>query len=63
MEPVVVHAGIECGCFLQQVPSLDAIAIGPDCQFMHAPTERLNVASTQRSWRLLTTLLQELASV
>ncbi len=61
MKAIVVHAGIECGCFLRQVPELDAISIGPDCESFHSPQERMSVSSAKRVWRLLKELLKNLA--
>lgn len=61
LEPKAVHAGLECGCFLQKVPELDAIALGPDCQQFHSPQERMCISSAKRSWKLLQALLETLA--
>ncbi|MGN1377425.1 MAG: beta-Ala-His dipeptidase [Dorea sp.] len=63
MEAHVVHAGIECGCFLQKIPELDAISIGLDCQHFHSPQERMNIPSSKRCWKLVQTLLENLTTV
>ncbi len=60
LQPTVVHAGIECGCFLAARPELDAIAIGPDCEYFHSPQERMNIVSAQEEWQFLRELLAQL---
>ena len=60
LKPVVVHAGIEWGFFLQAKPDLDAISIGPTAQYFHSPKERLQVSSTLREWMFLKELLERM---
>lgn len=60
LKPVVVHAGIECGFFLQAKPELDAISIGPTAQYFHSPKERLQISSTLREWMFLKELLERM---
>ena len=54
-EPVVraIHAGLECGLFLDKYPGLDMISFGPTLRGVHAPGERLDIASLDRFVRLL----------
>lgn len=54
-EPVVraIHAGLECGLFLDIYPDLDMISFGPTLRGVHAPGERLDLASLDRFVRLL----------
>ena len=54
-EPVVraIHAGLECGLFLDKYPDLDMISFGPTLRGVHAPGERLDLASLDRFTRLL----------
>ncbi len=58
-EPLVraMHAGLECGLFLESYPHLDMISFGPTMQGVHSPEERLNIASVARFWELLCRLL------
>ena len=60
--PVVeaIHAGLECGLFSGKLPGLDAVSFGPDMQDIHTTRERLNVASTARTWKYLLAVLAEL---
>lgn len=61
-EPVVeaIHAGLECGFFCDKIPGLDAVSFGPDMQDIHTPRERLNIASTARTYAYLCAILKEL---
>ena len=46
-EPIVkaIHAGLECGLFLEKFPGLDMISFGPTLKGVHAPGERMNLKS------------------
>ncbi len=61
-EPVVgaFHAGLECGVIADRVGEMDMISFGPEMAGVHTPEERINVASTERTWRLLVALLEAL---
>jgi len=61
-EPVVraIHAGLECGMFLDIYPYLDMISFGPTLRGVHAPGERLEVASVEKFWTLLTNVLSKI---
>ncbi len=54
-----IHAGLECGLFLEKKPELDAISFGPNIYDIHSTRERLSIASTERTWRLLLAMLAE----
>jgi len=58
-EPSVraIHAGLECGLFLEKYPHLDMISIGPQMYGVHSPDERLSISSTQKCWKWLTEIL------
>ncbi len=59
-EPVVraIHAGLECGLFTEKFPDMDMIAFGPTLQGVHAPGERLDLASLDRFWAVLLDVLK-----
>lgn len=59
-EVVAIHAGLECGLFIEKLEGLDAISFGPDILDIHTPEERLSIASTRRVWIMLTRLLERL---
>ncbi len=54
-EPEVkaIHAGLECGLFLQKFPGLDMISFGPTLRGVHAPGEKLELASMDKFVALL----------
>ena len=53
-----IHAGVECGLFLEKAPHLDMISFGPTMRGVHSPDERLNIPSTERWWRHLVAVLE-----
>ncbi|MCF8389802.1 MAG: aminoacyl-histidine dipeptidase [Bacteroidales bacterium] len=61
-KPVVraIHAGLECGLFLQKYPNLDMISFGPTIKGAHSPDERLDIPSTQKFWDLLLEVLKRI---
>ena len=61
-EPKVlaIHAGLECGLFLEKYPYLDMVSIGPQMFGVHSPQERLSIASTGKCWEWLKTILSAL---
>lgn len=56
----VIHAGLECGIIGAKYPGLEMISFGPTIHGAHAPGERVEVASVDRCWQLLTALLAAL---
>jgi dipeptidase D len=60
IEPKVkaVHAGLECGLFLEKYPNLDMISIGPDMVDIHSPDERLKISSVTKFWDFLVKILE-----
>ena len=52
-----IHAGLECGLFLEKYPFLDMISIGPTMKGVHSPDERLSISATQKCWVWLTEIL------
>ncbi len=48
-----IHAGLECGLFLEKYPDLDMISFGPTLRGVHAPGERLDLASLDKFTLLL----------
>ena len=48
-----IHAGLECGLFLQKFPGLDMISFGPTLRGVHAPGEKMELASLDKFVLLL----------
>ena len=55
IEPKVkaIHAGLECGLFTEKFPGLDMVSFGPTLRGVHAPGERLDLASLDKFTDLL----------
>ena len=55
VEPKVkaIHAGLECGLFTEKFPGLDMVSFGPTLRGVHAPGERLDLASLEKFTALL----------
>lgn len=51
------HGGLECGLFIEKIPGLDALSMGPELHDVHSVEEKLNVASTERVYRLVCEVL------
>lgn len=54
------HAGLECGILLDHYPSLDTISFGPTIRGAHSPDERASISSTQKFWKLLLGVLENI---
>lgn len=59
-EVVSVHAGLECGLFIDKRPELDCVSIGSDLRDVHSVKESLDIASAARVWDYLKELLARL---
>ncbi len=59
VEPKVkaIHAGLECGLFSDKFPGIDMISFGPTLRGVHAPGERLDLASLDKFVALLVDLI------
>ncbi len=56
-----LHAGLECGLFLEKMPDLDMVSFGPTLKDIHSPNEKACIASVGEFWKLLTDILRRLA--
>ena len=61
-EPKVkaIHAGLECGLFLEKFPELDMISFGPTIRDAHSPDEKVEIESVEKYWKLLLSVLQNI---
>ena len=57
---VAIHAGLECGLLSEKLPGLDCVSIGPDMHDIHTSREKLEIASTRRTWEFLLEILKAL---
>ncbi len=61
-EPKVraIHAGLECGLFLEKYPRLQMVSIGPTLRGVHSPDEKMEISTVDKFWKLLIEILRVL---
>jgi dipeptidase D len=61
-EPVVrsIHAGLECGLFLEKYPSMDMVSFGPTLRDVHSPDEKINIETVDKFWKHLVDVIQNI---
>ncbi|MDO9512790.1 MAG: aminoacyl-histidine dipeptidase [Bacteroidales bacterium] len=61
-EPVVrsIHAGLECGLFLEKYPFMDMVSFGPTLRSVHSPDEKINIPTVIKFWDLLLDILKNI---
>ncbi len=60
-EVTAIHAGLETGIIGKNYPDLEMISFGPTIKFPHSPDEKVEIASVEKFWKLLTETLKVLA--
>lgn len=55
-----IHAGLECGLFLEKYPHLDMVSCGPTITDAHSPAEQVNIPSVEKWWNFLLELLKNI---
>lgn len=58
-----IHAGLECGLFLDMYPDLDMISIGPTLRGVHSPDERMQISTVVKFWDFLLKILENIPVV
>ncbi len=56
----VMHAGLECGIILSNVPGLDIVSFGPTIKHPHSPDEKVEISTVQKFWDYLTATLEHI---
>jgi len=61
-DPIVrsIHAGLECGLFLEKYPQLDMVSFGPTIRGAHSPDERLDIETVGKFWKHLVDVLEHI---
>jgi dipeptidase D len=54
-----IHAGLECGLFLEKYPGLDMVSFGPTLRGVHSPDERMQISSVDKFWKFLVAILEK----
>lgn len=58
-----IHAGLECGLFLQKFPHLDMVSFGPTLQGVHSPSERMHIPAVERFYEQLKLTIAKVAEL
>lgn len=58
-----IHAGLECGLFLEKYPHLDMISFGPTLQGVHSPDEKMHIPAVEKFWNHLVAILKKVAEL
>lgn len=58
-----IHAGLECGLFLEKNPGLDMVSFGPTMTGVHSPDERLLIPTVDKFWKHLCLVLKKVSSL
>ena len=63
-DPIVrsIHAGLECGLFLEKYPNMDMISFGPTLRDVHSPDERINIETVDQFWKHLIDVIKNIPS-
>ena len=56
-----IHAGVECGFFVEGIPGLEAVSFGPELLDIHTFNERMNIESAEKIWKYILRVLEKLA--
>ncbi|KGN68727.1 aminoacyl-histidine dipeptidase [Porphyromonas gulae] len=55
-----IHAGLECGLFLDKYPYLDMVSFGPTLRDVHSPVEKIEIKTVQLWWDHLVDILKHI---
>ena len=57
---MAIHAGLECGLFLEKYPQLDMISFGPTLRNVHSPDECIEIKTVDLWWQHLLDILKNI---
>lgn len=63
MDVVATHGGLELGIWKDKLPELDIVSFGPIMEDIHTPDERLDIASMDRTYDFLKTVISSLNKI
>lgn len=55
-----IHAGLECGLFLEKYPNLDMVSFGPTLRGVHSPDEKIEIKTVEMWFNHLTDVLKNI---
>lgn len=60
---MAIHAGLECGLFLEKFPHLDMVSFGPTLRDVHSPSERMHIPAVERFYEQLKLTIKKVADL
>lgn len=60
---MAIHAGLECGLFLEKYPHLDMVSFGPTLRDVHSPSERMHIPAVERFYEQLKLTIRKVADL
>ena len=55
-----IHAGLECGIILERYPKIKFVSIGPNIVFPHSTREKVELASVEKTFKVIERLIATL---
>lgn len=55
-----IHAGLECGLFLDKFPDLEMVSVGPTLRGVHSPDEKLEISAVEQSYLWIRAVLENI---
>ena len=62
-EIATIHAGLECGLLSEKMPKLDMVSMGPNIYAIHTSREHMDIASVERSYRLVQEVIRRIRTL
>lgn len=57
---LAIHAGLECGLFMDKYPDMDMISFGPTIKRAHSPEEKIEIGTVIKFWDLTLDVLKNI---
>lgn len=58
-----IHAGLECGLFLEKYPDLDMVSCGPTLNGVHSPAEKAEIKTVEKFWLMLLDVMKRMKNL
>ena len=56
-----IHAGLECGLFLEKYPYLEMVSFGPTLRGVHSPDEKMHIPAVANFYKHLVAVIEKVA--
>jgi dipeptidase D len=58
-----IHAGLECGVIAKRYPTLKFASIGPTIRYPHSTREMVDLASVERTFKVLLQIIDRVETI